>query len=138
MPQTPEFRRLVRLASGYNKRATDFGLRGRISATELWALENETWHCHYCGIELDFGQGSFDHIVPLDRGGQNTYLNLARCCFTCQRKKFTKTPSEYANHQRLTVTCAVCGKVFKPRWAEYNRGDARVCSRSCAGRRRWQ
>ena len=137
MTQSAEYRRLVRLAAGYNKRAAKFGRRGRITAVELWALENETWHCHYCGIELAFGQGSFDHVVAFDRGGENTYLNIARCCLTCQRQKFTKTPAEYEEHQDLIVSCSVCGKTFKPRWAEYQRGDARVCSRSCAGRRRW-
>lgn len=135
--QSPEYRRLVRLAAGYNRKARTYGLRGRITADELLMVEMTHSECAYCGIALEIGHGSFDHIKAFDAGGENDITNIARCCMTCQRRKFTKSPDEYAQHQELTVQCSVCGSSFQPRWAEYKRGMGKVCSRSCAAKSRW-
>lgn len=136
--QTPEYRRLVRLAASYNRKARRFGVRGAVSADDLLFIEETIRECAYCGISLEAGHGSFDHIVPFKSHGPNEVANITRCCLTCQRKKFTKTPEEFAAHAALTVACVVCGNEFQPRWAEYQRGMARTCSRSCSGRLRWQ
>lgn len=137
MAQTPEYRRLVRLAAGYNRKARLYGARGTITAATLQYIAQTNQTCAYCGIWLEDGQGSFDHAVALNNLGRNDETNVVRCCLTCQRQKFTKTPAEYAAHQELRVQCAVCGTEFQPRWAEYRRGAATVCSRSCAARKRW-
>ncbi len=137
MRQDPELRRLVRLAGGYNRKARAYGVRGTMTGAGLMLIESLIDHCAYCGITLEPGHGTFDHVVPFDRGGTNEFHNITRCCTTCQRNKFTKLPQEYATHQSLRVQCAVCGREFQPRWAEYQAGRARVCSRSCAAKSRW-
>lgn len=134
---TSEIRRLQRLAGGYNRKARQHGLRDRITADDLLLIERMVGHCVYCGMTLEIGHGSFDHAIPFDKGGRNTFENIVRCCMTCQRSKWTKTPTEHADYQELTVECSVCGTPFKPRWAEWKRGYGRTCSRSCAGSRRW-
>jgi 5-methylcytosine-specific restriction endonuclease McrA len=142
MTQTAELRRLVRLAAAYNSKARRLGVRGAVTATELLWLESIAWGsaCHYCGIELVIGQGSFDHVVPFDRGGLNTIMNIVRCCLTCQREKFTKSPAQLAEHRDRMVTCARpgCGRTYQPRWAEWEAGRARLCSRRCSALLRWQ
>lgn len=135
--QDPEYRRLVRLASGYNRKARRFGVRGTITADDLLAIEYAIPDCAYCGIRLEPGHGSFDHVIPFKSHGPNEVGNITRCCLTCQRRKFTKTPEEFAAHSTLIVACTVCGKEYQPRWAEYQRGMARVCSRSCSAHKRW-
>lgn len=134
MPQSAEERRLTRLAISYNKKAARLGAGGYITAIQL---ARKPLTCHYCGIGLEVGQGTFDHIVPFDRGGSNSDDNIVRCCITCNREKFNKTPEEFRAHQALVVKCEVCERMYKPRWAEYINGRARVCSRSCAGKKRW-
>jgi hypothetical protein len=91
--------------------------------------------CAYCGIELRLEDGTWDHVVPFDKGGHNVISNIVRCCTTCQRIKFTKTPAEYAEHQVRLVTCKRpgCGNQYQPRWAEWQAGRARYCSHQCAG-----
>lgn len=135
MTQTPEWRRLVRLAGSVNRRAEKAGAHGRIRAQDLSLIENAQKNCYYCGIEMVVG--TFDHVVPFDRGGANQAFNIVRCCLTCNRSKYTKTPEQLAQHQALVVNCEVCGKQFKPRWAEYQNGRARLCSRSCSARKRF-
>lgn len=134
MTQHPEERRLNRLAASYNKKAAQHGVPGVVSAV---SLARKPMVCNYCGIGLEVGQGTFDHVIPFDKGGTNNDDNIVRSCLTCNRKKFTKSPAEFAEHRDLVVACVVCGKEYKPRWGEWINGRARVCSRKCAGRKRW-
>lgn len=137
MVQSKEQRRLIRLAASMNKKARRLGAPGLLTAEDLARISIKQKTCRYCAIRLEIGQGSFDHIIAFDRGGANAFHNVTRCCFDCQRSKFTKTEAEYAKHRSLTVTCHVCGTEFKPRWGEWINGRARVCSRRCAARSRW-
>jgi HNH endonuclease len=136
--QGAERRRLVRLASAINTKARRLGARGRISPEDLARIQLQQDQCEYCGVKLEIGQGSFDHRIAYDRGGQNILSNVTRCCFTCQREKFTKSVSEYDEYKTLTSKCVVCGKEFKPRWGEWKRGRARTCSHQCAAKLRWR
>lgn len=137
MTQGREERRLRRIAAAYNKDAVALGQRHVIEWDHLLQVEEARGDCAYCGVELDIGQGTFDHAIPLDRGGPNANYNLNRCCYTCQREKGTKTPEEYAAYKELWVTCPIDGTVFKPRWNEWLAGRGRLCSRRCAARKRW-
>lgn len=129
-------RRLQRIAVSFNAKARRYHVPGVVHWTMLAGLDGP---CHYCGIGLDLDHGSFDHVIPFDRGGTNEITNIVRCCMTCQRTKFTKTPAEFAEHSDMIVTCARpgCGNTWKPRWAERKRGMARYCSHQCAGAARW-
>lgn len=136
MTQTTEFRRLVRLSGSINRKARLAGVRGTIDAPTLLMLQAAQTACAYCGISLEPGQGTFDHVVPFDRGGSNTLMNLTRCCLTCNREKFTKSPEELIEHRRLVLTCPVCQRSYRPRWGEYKAGRGRVCSRRCSALKR--
>lgn len=138
MTQTAEQRRLVRLAGRMNARARRYN-SGHIAASDLAGVVLASSECFYCKIGLEIGQGTFDHKLALDKGGLNAPSNIVRCCYTCNRRKFTKTPEEFAGYDDLTVTCALpgCGKVFKPRYAEWANGRAKFCSLSHAAKSRF-
>lgn len=138
MPQTVEQRRLIRLAARMNTRAASAGSVGRMSAEDLAVIERGSDHCHYCNIGLEWGHGTFDHAIPLDRRGPNLSENVVRSCYTCGRTKFTKTPEEMAEFATVTMTCRVCGKQYKPRHAEWKAGRATTCSRRCAAKSRFR
>jgi len=135
--QHPEERRLRRLAAAYRKDAIVLGRRDHVLWNELLSIELSQLRCRYCEVGLEIGHGTFDHAIPLDRGGPNQLFNIVRCCYRCQREKGTKTPQEYELSKTLTAVCEMCGKVFHPRWAEYQAGRSRLCSRSCNARKRW-
>jgi 5-methylcytosine-specific restriction endonuclease McrA len=137
MTQTKEHRRLIRLAGAANSKARRLKASGTISAEDIGRLYLSGRQCAYCGVGLDPGHFSIDHRLAFDRGGRNEPANLAITCFSCNRRKHTKTPEEFAQHQKLLVTCQMCGKQFQPRWGEWKAGRARVCSRSCAAKLRW-
>lgn len=135
--QGKEQRRLIRLAGAINTKARRIGARGTISAEDLGRIQLAQRACEYCGVELEIGQGTFDHRIAYERGGHNVPSNITRCCVSCNRRKFTKSAAEYAEFQVLEVECEVDGVRFKPRWGEWQRGKARTCSHRCAARLRW-
>lgn len=51
--------------------------------------------CVYCGKVLTKHNATFDHIVPLSRGGSNDPENLCWCCASCNKAKSNKLLSEW-------------------------------------------
>src|SRR3984957_20813852 len=43
--------------------------------------------CQYCGIVLNSGELTLDHVQPRSRGGLSTWENLVACCHNCNRRK---------------------------------------------------
>lgn len=70
-------------ATDFNQRALKAGDDGKVSARELAAMFNR-YHgnCAYCGKP---GADSFDHVVPLSRGGANDISNLLPAHIRCNQ-----------------------------------------------------
>jgi hypothetical protein len=56
-------------------------------------LERDGYRCRYCGSTRMPLEG--DHIIPLSRGGTNSFANINTACATCNRKKGTRTLEEW-------------------------------------------
>jgi 5-methylcytosine-specific restriction endonuclease McrA len=54
--------------------------------------------CQYCGDALPTSELTFDHIVPVARGGRKDWENIVTCCVSCNRKKGGRTPAEAGMH----------------------------------------
>ena len=54
----------------------------------------DKYTCQYCGAKKKIGELTYDHIVPRSHGGKTTWLNIATCCETCNRKKANRTPEQ--------------------------------------------
>ena len=50
--------------------------------------------CHYCGKKFPPEELTFDHIVPVVRGGRSTRGNMVVCCKPCNQSKSCLTPAE--------------------------------------------
>jgi 5-methylcytosine-specific restriction endonuclease McrA len=37
---------------------------------------------------------TFDHVVPVAKGGRKDWENIVSCCVTCNRRKGGRTPAE--------------------------------------------
>jgi 5-methylcytosine-specific restriction endonuclease McrA len=55
-------------------------------------LRRDHHHCAYCGGTAE----TVDHLVPLSRGGENTWLNTVAACLRCNNLKADRTPAEAA------------------------------------------
>ena len=76
----------VILLSYYDKPARS---RVRFSRRAIYKRDNYT--CMYCGKTPGTEELSIDHIMPRFLGGETTWLNIALCCTTCNRRKGNKT-----------------------------------------------
>ncbi|HLU77238.1 MAG TPA: HNH endonuclease [Burkholderiales bacterium] len=50
--------------------------------------------CAYCGGEFSFVRLTRDHIRPVSRGGQDTWMNVVTACRHCNGLKRNRTPEE--------------------------------------------
>ncbi len=78
-------RRLSLLARGGN-----FTLEGWLAKCKFWG-----WRCYLCGVGLTTHTAQIEHRTPISRGGSNWLANLAPACAPCNRRKYTKTESEF-------------------------------------------
>lgn len=64
----------------------------RPSRHDIWERDKHT--CQYCGKALELSDMSWDHVIPQDQGGKNTWYNLVCSCSKCNTKKKNRTPEE--------------------------------------------
>ena len=66
-------------------------------------LQRDGYHCIYCGVRLGDKQAgrvlnrqgfSVDHLIPLSRGGDDSWGNTAAACLRCNVKKGARMPHE--------------------------------------------
>lgn len=71
-----------------------------LSNKTLFARDKHT--CAYCGDTFSNGQLSRDHVHPVSRGGENTWMNCVTACIKCNTAKGARTPKEFG-HELLYV-----------------------------------
>ena len=50
--------------------------------------------CQYTGKKLKSNQGNVDHVIPISKGGANTWHNMVYCSKEINQKKGDKLPEE--------------------------------------------
>lgn len=66
--------------------------RKRIILSRKNIIKRDNHQCQYCGSRS--GPVTIDHIIPRDRGGEDTWENLVCACVTCNNRKSNRTPEE--------------------------------------------
>lgn len=85
-------RRLSLRVSRQNRRASNEGVRGRLTCSDIlnqYALQKGL--CYWCKTPLR-GHYDIDHIRPLSKGGNNTPGNVVCSCRHCNTRKSDKKP----------------------------------------------
>lgn len=63
-----------------------------------WSKQNihvrDNYTCQYCGNKVEKHKATIDHVIPVSRGGTNSYDNTVCACFDCNNEKNNRTPSE--------------------------------------------
>ena len=67
--------------------------------------------CLYCGRRCTRGELTRDHVMPLSRGGQDTWENVVSACLACNLKKGGRSPQQ-AGMPLLAIP-------YKPSWVEH-------------------
>ena len=63
--------------------------RIKFTRRNIYLRDNNT--CQYCGKKLSTDKLNLDHVVPLSRGGRNTWTNVVCSCIPCNMRKGNKT-----------------------------------------------
>jgi hypothetical protein len=101
-----------------NRRARLYGVSGVLTRHDLPAGP-----CHYCGGEAD----SWDHVVPLRKGGPNEPSNLVRCCVPCNARKGVGGPEDALEPLEYVVSCGACGKSMTRHRTDVRRRSVFYC-----------
>lgn len=67
--------------------------------------------CLYCGREFNRHHLTRDHVMPLSKGGRDTWENVVAACFHCNSRKGGRTPQQ-AGMPLLAVP-------YRPSWIEH-------------------
>jgi 5-methylcytosine-specific restriction endonuclease McrA len=60
------------------------------SRANVYARDEHT--CQYCGQRFPPSQLTFDHVIPVARGGRKEWDNIVTCCIPCNRRKGDRLP----------------------------------------------
>lgn len=74
-------------------------------------FSRDNYQCMYCGSFFEFSLLSRDHIVPVSRGGKDTWTNVVAACKRCNQRK--------SNHLLDDINMELLALPFKPNNAEY-------------------
>jgi 5-methylcytosine-specific restriction endonuclease McrA len=66
--------------------------RVKFSRANIYARDGH--RCQYCGKRPPTEDLTFDHVVPVARGGQKRWDNIVAACFRCNHRKGGRTPAE--------------------------------------------
>jgi len=71
--------------TGYN-----INNRGSVALTNKTLFGRDRHVCAYCGDHFTPSKLSRDHIVPVSKGGKDTWTNVVTACIKCNLKKGNK------------------------------------------------
>src|SRR5262249_20643601 len=74
--------------------------RVKFSRYNIYVRDDFT--CQYCGHKFRSEDLTFDHVVPVARGGGKSWENIVTCCVKCNHIKGGRTPEQA--HMKLIRT----------------------------------
>ena len=97
------------VASRGHARAQALSPTPTLTNTALFARDAQL--CLYCGHEYSRPSLTRDHVLPLSKGGRDSWENVVTACFHCNSRKANRTPQQ-ANMPLLAVP-------YRPSWIEH-------------------
>ncbi len=78
----------------------------KFSRNNIFARDKHS--CQYCGRHFKTEELTFDHVIPIAKGGKKDWTNIVTACIRCNNKKSGRTPEEANMH--------LVKKPKKPNW----------------------
>lgn len=76
--------------------------RFRRQVTNTFLFARDGYRCQYCGRHRGTLRGreflTRDHVLPMSRGGENTWDNVVTACSSCNNRKASHLPEECGMH----------------------------------------
>jgi 5-methylcytosine-specific restriction endonuclease McrA len=87
-------------ALDHKRKARIKGNGGNITGKELKIIKHRDKSCVYCGSKEKL---SYDHIIPLTRGGKSSFNNYVLACLNCNSSKGNKDVLLWCKQKKLKV-----------------------------------
>ncbi|RMH09759.1 MAG: HNH endonuclease [Nitrospirae bacterium] len=71
----------------------------------------DQYTCQYCWKRYRTEELTFDHVIPIAKGGKKTWENIVTACWRCNNKKSGRTPEEAGMKLKK--------KPVKPAWTPF-------------------
>ena len=72
-------------------------------------FSRDKYRCQYCGQKDRMEDLTFDHVIPISRGGHKAWENIVTACIKCNNRKSGRTPEE--------ARMRLIRPPLKPRWS---------------------
>ncbi len=92
---------------------SDDHIREVPALTNARLFRRDDYMCMYCGDQYSRNRLTRDHVIPLSRGGKNTWMNVVTACRACNARKDSLMPSEA---ERIGIS--LLGIPYEPNYAE--------------------
>ncbi|MFQ5456169.1 MAG: HNH endonuclease [Nitrospirota bacterium] len=100
----------------------------KIKFSRLNIFTRDRYQCQYCGKRFNTHDLTFDHVMPIAKGGKKTWENIVTACWRCNNYKSGRTPEEAGIRlirtpakptwtQSLTITIGIKNKPDS--WRDY-------------------
>jgi 5-methylcytosine-specific restriction endonuclease McrA len=66
----------------------------QVKFTRANIYSRDQHRCQYCGRRFPPAELTYDHVIPVARGGKKNWENIVTCCRECNRCKGDHTPEE--------------------------------------------
>ncbi|CAA9316733.1 MAG: HNH endonuclease family protein [uncultured Lysobacter sp.] len=81
------------------------------SLTNAALFARDAHLCMYCGREFSRSLLTRDHVLPVSKGGRDTWENVVAACFACNSRKGNRTPQQAA--------MPLLAVPYRPSWIEH-------------------
>lgn len=78
--------RILRLVRAIRRK-----MRHSVPLSKKNIMVRDRFTCAYCGTKHDL---TIDHVVPISKGGKQSWDNMITACMTCNQKKADRLPNE--------------------------------------------
>lgn len=92
-------------------RATHISVDPAPALTNVALFSRDRYLCLYCGEHFSRGHLTRDHVIPLSKGGRDSWENVVSACLGCNVHKGNRTPAQ-AGMPLLAVP-------YRPSWVEH-------------------
>lgn len=101
--RNPHKVRALRIGKRASKFNTGRGDDRPIVAFCQWLLSADSIACYWCQETTEAAGRQVDHIIPLQKGGPHSVGNLCVSCASCNSRKGSKLPEEFAGQAELRL-----------------------------------
>ncbi|GLH70535.1 hypothetical protein GETHPA_20680 [Geothrix rubra] len=70
-----------------------------VKSNRIRVFERDGYKCYKCGKQLTRFDATLDHLIPVSKGGDNSFENLATCCLSCNSKRRNHELSDFMPDQ---------------------------------------